>query len=182
MLALPRWKVAIALLAVLFGLAFTAPNVIPQKTLDGLPSWLPKSKLNLGLDLQGGSYLLLEVDTDSLRAEKLNNLVEDTRTTLAAKSIATTVLALANNVVTVRLADPGQSNTAYQALSQLGDVSATGAREVTAQNQPGGVITLSISDQALAEDTSKAVDQSIEIIRRRVDALGTREPSITRQG
>ncbi|HUO20920.1 MAG TPA: protein translocase subunit SecD [Caulobacteraceae bacterium] len=182
MLALPRWKVALCVLAVLFGLVFTAPNLIPQQTLDSLPGWLPKSKLNLGLDLQGGSYLLLEVDTDSLKAEKLNNLVEDARTTLSGKSIATTALGLNGAVVTVRLADAGQSNAAYQALSQVGDIQTSGAREVSVQTQPGGVITLSLSDQALAEDTSKAVDQSIEIIRRRVDALGTREPSITRQG
>ena len=55
MLALPRWKVILCIVAVLFGLVFTAPNVIPQKTLEALPGWLPKAKLNLGLDLQGGS-------------------------------------------------------------------------------------------------------------------------------
>jgi SecD/SecF fusion protein len=182
MLALPRWKIFVCLLAVLFGLAFTAPNLIPQKTLDSLPGWLPKSKLNLGLDLQGGSYLLLEVDTDALKAEKLNNLLEDARTTLAGKSLATTALGLNNGVVSVHLADPNQSNAAYQALNQLGQLQTDGARDVVAQNAGGGVINLSLSDRAMAEESSKAVDQSIEIIRRRVDALGTREPSITRQG
>lgn len=182
MLALPRWKVIVCIIAVLFGLAFTAPNVIPQQTLDAMPGWLPKAKLNLGLDLQGGSYLLLEVDTDALKAEKLNNLLEDTRTTLAGKQIATTGLGLSNGVVTATLANPGQADAAFQALTPLGALQPNGARDVVVRSQPGGVINLSLSDQAMALESSKAVDQSIEIIRRRVDALGTREPSITRQG
>ena len=165
----------------LFGLAFTAPNLIPQQTLDTLPGWLPKAKLNLGLDLQGGSYLLLEVDINALKAEKLNNLLEDTRTTLAGKQIATTSLGLSNGVVTAILANPAQADSAFSALATLGQLQPNGARDVTVHSQPGGV-NLALSDQAMALEFLQGGGPVIEIIRRRVDALGTREPSITRQG
>ena len=88
MLTLSRWKVTAVILSVIFGIVFSLPNVLPQKTLDALPGWVPHQKLNLGLDLQGGSYLLYEVDTDALRAERLTNMVEDVRTTLSALSQA----------------------------------------------------------------------------------------------
>ena len=63
----------------LFGVVFTLPNVLPQKVLDQAPAWVPNQKLNLGLDLQGGSYLLLEVDTAAPKTERLITLLEDVR-------------------------------------------------------------------------------------------------------
>src|SRR4051812_4085776 len=82
MLVMARWKVSICVFAVLFGVVFTLPNLLSQNTLDQFPSWLPHQKLNLGLDLQGGSSLLMEVDTQALKAERLGNLTESVRTTL----------------------------------------------------------------------------------------------------
>src|ERR1700761_5812817 len=88
MMTLSRWKVILVTIAVLFGVVFTLPNMLPQKTLDSLPGWMPKQKLNLGLDLQGGSYLLLEVDTKALKTERITNLIEDVRTNLREQTIA----------------------------------------------------------------------------------------------
>src|SRR3954470_19694711 len=155
MLALARWKVIVCIAAVLFGIWFTAPNLIPQKTLDSLPGWLPHQKLNLGLDLQGGSYLLLEVDLNSLKAEKLTNLVEDVRTTLRDKQIGFAGPDLVNGVVTVRITDPAQTDRATPLT--------TGQRDVVVHSQPGA-ITLALSETAMAVEGAKAVDQSIEII------------------
>src|SRR3954465_12253463 len=87
MMALSRWKVILVTLALLFGVVFTLPNVLPQSTLDSLPGWLPKQKLNLGLDLQGGSSLLMEVDTKALKAERLTNLLEDVRNALREQTV-----------------------------------------------------------------------------------------------
>jgi hypothetical protein len=84
---------------VIFGIVFSLPNVLPQKTLDALPGWVPHQKLNLGLDLQGGSYLLYEVDTDALRAERLTNMVEDVRTTLRNEQIEFGELGEAGGIV-----------------------------------------------------------------------------------
>jgi hypothetical protein len=66
MLTLSRWKIIAVTLSVIFGILFSLPNVLPQKTLDAMPGWLPHQKLNLGLDLQGGSYLLLMRSTPTL--------------------------------------------------------------------------------------------------------------------
>src|SRR5665213_872887 len=94
MIRLPKWKVIVCLAALVFGVLFTLPNLLPPKALAALPAWLPHNRINLGLDLQGGSYLLYEVDTAQLKTEKLTNLTEDVRNTLQQKQIASTPPAL----------------------------------------------------------------------------------------
>src|SRR5581483_4761462 len=84
-----------------------------------LPGWVPHQRLNLGLDLQGGSYLLLEVDTSALKTERLTNLVEDVRKTLRDKQIAFTGLGQANSQVTVHINDPNQLAAAADAVRKL---------------------------------------------------------------
>jgi SecD/SecF fusion protein len=180
MLDLPRWRVVLSILAVALGLIFTAPNFYP----DGLklPGFVPQHKLSLGLDLQGGSYLQLEVDTAALRTERLTNLTEDVRTALRDQQIQFSNLTVANGSVSVRITDPSQVNAAHNALNKLGTQLATGARDIVVAAGPDQQLFLTLPDQALAADASKAVEQSIEILRRRIDALGTKEPDIQRQG
>ena len=183
MLTLTRWKVIICVLAVLFGVSFTLPNVLPQKTLDTFPSWIPHQKLNLGLDLQGGSYLLLEVDTAALKAERLTNLIEDVRTPLQTAQIPYTGLGQVGDSISVHITDPTQVDKAFQALVKLSQpIQNTATRDLDVTTQPGGGVRLALSPQAMQAESAKAVEQSIEKIRRRVDALGTKEPSITSQG
>jgi preprotein translocase subunit SecD len=183
MLTLTRWKVIICVLAVLFGVAFTLPNVLPQKALDSFPAWVPHQKLNLGLDLQGGSYLLLEVDTAALKTERLTNLIEDVRTTLQTAQIPYTGLGQVGDAITVHVTDASQADKAFQALTKLAQpIQNTATRDLEVTTQPGGQIRVALSAQAMQAESAKAVEQSIEKIRRRVDALGTKEPSITSQG
>ena len=77
MLALSRWKIAVVLISVVFGVLFSLPNVLPDSALAQWPGFLPHQRLNLGLDLQGGSSLLYEVDTDALKKQRLNDLQEE---------------------------------------------------------------------------------------------------------
>jgi preprotein translocase subunit SecD len=182
MLELPRWRVILCLAAAIFGLAFTLPNVLPDSVLARMPDWLPHQKLNLGLDLQGGSYLQLEMDTNALKTERLTNLVEDVRRTLRDAPIDFSALGMANGQVSVRINDPTQVQTALTALQKLNQTVATGVQELKITTGPDQRILLGVSDQALTAETVKAVDQDIEIVRRRIDALGTKEPSIVRQG
>uniref|UniRef100_B0T1P6 Protein translocase subunit SecD n=1 Tax=Caulobacter sp. (strain K31) TaxID=366602 RepID=B0T1P6_CAUSK len=185
MLTLSRWKVTAVILSVIFGIVFSLPNVLPQKTLDALPGWVPHQKLNLGLDLQGGSYLLYEVDTDALRAERLTNMVEDVRTTLRNDQIEFGELGEAGGVVRVRITDPGKVDQAVSLLRKSvgGPLQgAIGGRDTRIDNKGDGRLELSFVPEAAKADAAKAVDQSIETIRRRVDAMGTKEPTITRQG
>lgn len=182
MLNLSRWKVVLVVAAILFGILFALPNMLPAKTVATLPAWAPKKVLNLGLDLQGGSYLLLEVDTTQLRKEKMASLVEDTRQTLRSNEIEFADLGQANGAVSVRIVDPNQVDAAHSALSRLQGVTRNGAPDMTVTRQDGQRLRLAYADEALSEQAAAAVDQSIEIIRRRIDPDGNKEIPVTRQG
>lgn len=185
MLSLARWKVALVLLSIVFGLVFSLPNVLPKETRDALPGFVPKRTLNLGLDLQGGSYLLLEVDTAALRVERLTNTVEDVRTQLRERQIAFSDLGVVNGEVAVRITDPAQVQPALTALR--GSIGAPFAgsltgRDVNVVSAPDQRLRVAFVPDAFEAEAARAVEQSIEIIRRRIDELGTREPTIIRQG
>jgi preprotein translocase subunit SecD len=183
MLRLSRWKVILVILAVLFGVVFTLPNALPQKTLDSLPGWVPKQKLNLGLDLAGGSSLLMEVDTKALKAERLTNLIEDVRNNLHQENIAFDNLHQQGDAVVVHIASAADMDKAFPALAKLSQpIQNSAVRDLQVTTQAGQMIQLALSDQAMQAESAKAVEQSIEKIRRRVDALGTKEPSIAPQG
>lgn len=181
MLAISRWKIIACVLAAIFGIVFTLPNVLPTGTL---PGWMPQPRLNLGLDLQGGSYLLLEVDTKALKAEKLTNTVEDIRQTLRNEKIAFSDLAVVGDGINVRITDPARTNDAVNLIqTSQGQplAGAPGGREFSV-SRDGDRIRLAFVEEAFNAEAGKAVEQSIEIIRRRIDELGTREPTIIRQG
>jgi protein-export membrane protein SecD len=183
MLRLARWKLILVVLAVVLGGLFSLPNALPT---GGLPGWLPQQRLNLGLDLQGGSYLLLEVDTAALRRERLNNLLEEIRATLRSERLAYTGLQLRGSTVTVRITAPGQVDRAIEAIEALGGGGAgavAGApRSLSVASGADQTVRAVFSEDALVAAEQAAVQDSIEVIRNRVDELGTREPSITRQG
>ncbi|MGZ3403561.1 MAG: protein translocase subunit SecD, partial [Phenylobacterium sp.] len=111
MMNLARWKVIVVVLATMFGLLFTLPNLLPAKVRDGLPGFMPKNTLHLGLDLQGGSRLLYSVDTVALRTERLTNMAEDIRTSFREKNIAFTDLAVTNGEIGLRITDASQLDT-----------------------------------------------------------------------
>ena len=182
MIQLRRWKVILVALATVFGIVFTLPNVLPASVTKGWPAALTP-KLNLGLDLQGGSYLLLSVDTAALQKETLNNLIEDVRRDLQTAQIPFTDLGLAGGAVTVRISDPAQAAAAYNSVAKLAAPlpGSPGGRDLTV-TRSDQVITLTPVAEAQAANAAKAVEQSIEIVRRRIDQLGTREPTIVRQG
>jgi preprotein translocase subunit SecD len=182
MIQLRRWKVILVVLAALYGVLYTLPNVLPASVTKSWPSVL-NQKVNLGLDLQGGSYLLLGVDTAALQKDTLNNLVEDVRRDLQNDMIPFTGLAAANGAVSVHITDPAQAAGAYNTLAKLAQplAGAPGGRDMIA-TRSDQVITLTPVKEAQTANAAKAVEQSIEIVRRRIDQLGTREPTIVRQG
>jgi preprotein translocase subunit SecD len=185
MINLSRWKIIVTVLALIFGVFYSLPNLVPQKALEAMPAFLPHKKLNLGLDLQGGSYLLLEVDTKALREEKLTNTMEDVRKLLGEARIPFTDLAIVNGEVWVRITDPGQIGQAMNTLrrsvgSSLAGV--VGGRDVAISRGDDQRVRISFVAEAMNAEAGQAVQQSIEIVRRRIDELGTREPTIIRQG
>ena len=183
MIQLSRWKVTLVVLSLIMGVLLAFPNLLSPQQRASLPGWLPKNALNLGLDLQGGSYLLLEVDVPAMRQARVANLVEDVRVTLREAGIGVNQLQREEGGVVVTVANAGQYDAAFQALRTLGGATGpSGQVERAATRLSDNRIRFGYTDAAMQGMGSTAVDQSIEVVRRRIDSLGTREPSITRQG
>src|ERR671910_1293348 len=108
MLYFSRWKTVSIWAVVLLGLIFAAPNLFSQSTLDALPDWMPKRTMTLGLDLQGGSHILLQIDRQDLANERLETTRDDIRTLLRDAKIGYTGLTGSGNAVQVRIRDQAQ--------------------------------------------------------------------------
>ncbi len=175
MLHFANWKISIVLGVCLFGLAFAFPNLLDRETAGSLPDGIPHKQISLGLDLQGGSHLLLEVDVKSVLRERLTSLVDTVRTTLRKDRVGYKGLGVEGHAVVVTIRKAEQFDAAFQSLRSLDQ----GAPGHTGEN---GLIRLELTEQAIQDRIKSAVDQSIEIVRRRIDETGVREPTIQRQG
>ncbi|MEO9788933.1 MAG: protein translocase subunit SecDF, partial [Aurantimonas coralicida] len=127
MLYFSRWKTFLIWLTVAIGVLYASPNVLPQQALDKLPSWFPQQSVTLGLDLQGGSYILLEVDSQSLVADRVQTLRDDARQALRTERIGYAGLSDNDRTVTIRLRDPEQVAAAREALSPMTDPISSGS-------------------------------------------------------
>jgi preprotein translocase subunit SecD len=185
MLNFARWKSSLIIITALVTMLLAAPNVMPQAWVDKLPKVL-RTQMTLGLDLQGGVHLLLQVDADAVRREKMETLRDDVRRILRDARVLVQSINFQGNGVVLRLRE-GQNaelaNTELRKLPQpLGGLFATTGQfdyEVTRQ---GDSFTVVATEAGLRDRISRAVTQSIEIVRRRIDQLGTTEPVIQRQG
>jgi len=186
MLYISKWKAAAILLTAFICCLFAVPNFFSEKTIQRWPSWAQRH-IVLGLDLQGGSHILLQVDANDVRRQKLQALQDDVRKLLreARVGITRAPVIRGNSVeVIVRESDVQQALTKLRDLSQPlgGFLGSTGQRTVDVENAGAGLIRLTVTEPALVERTRQVVDQSVEIIERRVNAMGLVEPSIQRQG
>ncbi|MEZ5825805.1 MAG: hypothetical protein R3C97_14025 [Geminicoccaceae bacterium] len=187
MLNYPRWKIILVSAVLLFGVAFSLPNLLERDTADGLPNWLPKSQINLGLDLQGGSHLLLQVEVDEVVKERLETLRNDVRLALRKARVGIRQ-AVRDGALILSLTDPTQEAEALAEIEKLNAVvpasSFGGPSGMTydVTSDGSGRITIRYSEMAREQLISGTVNQSLEVVRRRIDELGTREPTIQRQG
>jgi protein-export membrane protein SecD len=190
MLHFQRWKLILVAVVVAAGLLFALPNLFPKTSLEGLPSWLPHHQVNLGLDLQGGAHLLYQIDEAEMIEDWLKNIRGDVRETLRRERIGYSDLTqdVARRTVSVKIREPGDLERAETELKKLsvpigGDVfGGFSGNDMTVTRQPDGRIELTVTDPGLAHRMTSAIQASIETIRRRVDAFGTTEPSIQREG
>ncbi len=181
-----RKAIAVALVC-LASLIFTLPNFFSKETVALWPDWLPKQQMPLGLDLQGGAYLLLAMNTDELRADWLQTLRDDARRQLRDAKTGFTGLGLAGNSVQVRLAKPEETDKAVKELSKLiqpvgNAILGTSGNDLTVTTTEPGVIVIQPTDQGMTNRITNAANAAIETVRRRVNSLGTTEASVTRQG
>src|SRR5712664_717006 len=186
MLYFSRWKALAIILTALVVCLCAIPNFFPEATVKGWPAWAQR-RLVLGLDLQGGSYLLLEVDSNYVKKEKLDQIRDDVRRTLRDAKIGYTGLAVRNDAVEVRISRESDALTALAKLRELsqplgGLLGSSGQRSVEVTDAGGGLIRITVPQAAITERIRQTIEQSIQIVERRVNQLGTVEPVIQRQG
>src|SRR6202166_2205678 len=186
MLYFTRWKALGIIFLALVVCLCAVPNFFPESTVKGWPLWAQR-RLVLGLDLQGGSYLLLEVDSNYVKKEKLDQVRDDVRRALRDAKIGYTGLAVRNDAVEVRISRDTDVPNALAKLRELsqplgGLLGSSGQRSLEVADGGGGVIRLTVPPAAVTDRIRQSVEQSIQIVERRVNELGTVEPLIQRQG
>ncbi|MCX7932081.1 MAG: protein translocase subunit SecD [Rhodovarius sp.] len=187
MMYFARWKQAAILALCLFGVLVALPNLLPRSAF---PDWFTPRTVKLGLDLRGGSYLLLEVDTSALLRERLEALVDGARRGLSGANPPIRYSGLRAEPelrrISVRITDPAQREAAARILRELAQEVSLGAGQrapdIEVALQPDGLLTATVTEPGLRAKASAAVEQSLEIVRRRIDETGVVEALIARQG
>ncbi len=177
---IPNWKIFLIAAVSLFGVFYSAPNFLSPQTREWmqetLPSFMPMKSVNLGLDLRGGAHLLYEVDVDAALSERADIIEADLRKTLREEKIGYTRLGNTDGGVRVTMRDPSDGENIRKILRRIDS-----ALEVTT-SEDEKTIEATIGEAARQEVFDQTLSQSIEIVRRRIDELGTTEPIIQRQG
>ena len=164
-------RIAIIIAICLFGFFLAIPNFLPKGI--NLPSWW--QPINLGLDLQGGSNLLLEVKMDEVLKDRMATIEDSVRQILREHRIRYQNLTTTDDSVKVKI---DNSTARSQAMGYLRNIE-DGLTVTVVDND---VVEIKYSEIAYNQLQAKVVAQSIEIVRRRIDELGTKEPTIQSQG
>ena len=176
MVQIPRWQYITVIVVLLGGLILAAPNLISRQAAEELPGWLPSDQINLGLDLRGGIYLLMEADIQGVIEERQDNLAETLRLDLRRDGVEGTRISVApDGAVILRLADPNQ-------VDLVKDIARRQSVDYVVTSEGDDGVRVAYSEQALVQIANQIMEQTLEIIRVRIDETGTREPSIQRQG
>ena len=189
MLQFSRWQVVFIALLVALGGYFALPNLFPEG--EAPPGLVEDSRVTLGLDLQGGSYLLLQVDTEGVLEDRVRNLRPDMIRALRDRSADGGALRYSRiqvrpDAVSVRINDAGDLELAERRLRALGrglgQGLGGGGREIEVERGADQTLVMRLTETARGYYADTAVADSIEAVRRRIDSTGTTEPLITRQG
>lgn len=164
-----KWKIFISTICTVLALIYAAPNFVNVNA-----SWLPNSKVNLGLDLRGGSHLLLDVDFDSYLTDTMENLGDSLRKYLRDDKIGYKNLTSIKNSLEFEIRDPADFAKVKKILNKIDSNFIVKLNDNT--------VSCHYNESSLSDLRSKVIDQSIEIIRMRIDSSGTKEPIIQRQG
>lgn len=179
------YLVALYLAIVVAGLLFALPNVLPASVLERWPSVLPDKPVSLGLDLRGGSHLVLEVDGTELQRERVRTLGEEARRTLREADVPWRSVQAGERGVSIALRNAGQQARAIDVLSALATPvgAARADLDVAGRQIDGSVgVELTLTAEGQRQSITRAVEQSLEVIRKRVDQVGVADPTIQRIG
>src|SRR2546428_1865768 len=175
MLYFANWKVLLICGICALGVLLSLPNLFTPAELARLPSVIPHKQVALGLDLRGGCYLLLEVDVAAAQRDRLGTIIDSVRNTLRDAHIGYTGLNVEGDAITFMIREPDRIEEAKKALAKIDP-------DLTVEIAGDGSGTMKFSAVATESRRRQAVEQSIEIIRRRIDETGTKEPTIQREG
>ena len=187
MLDFPRWKIIGISTILLLGILFTIPSFLSEKTFDKLPSFA-QVKVNLGLDLAGGSHSLLEADIADLQKTQLDNMEKTVRTAMRGEAgpsddIGIGELSTAGGRISFMVRDQAQLDEARERLfRETQGAGLTGQRDWNIGVVDSTRIVMTPTGAGRAQAVAHAMDTARDIIDRRVNALGTREPTIIREG
>jgi SecD/SecF fusion protein len=181
MFVFSRFKAALILGICLLGITLSIPSLMPPQSL---PGWLKLPHVNLGLDLQGGSYLLMEVDRDALVKERLTNTRSQIAALLAAANVHGVHPTIQGQSIVIAAPDAATADAAKSALKTILDerTDPPANTAIWTVEMSGGQLTLRLADGALDEMARNAAIQAIPIVRQRVDETGVNEPVVARQG
>ena len=180
---LQRWLILAVLAA---GVLFALPNFFPERVVKTWPGFVPHGQVNLGLDLRGGSYIMLEASAAEVAQQRLQTLEEEVRSELRRDDnggrIGAGDVTLAGGRIAFLLRNPADVDKAVERMRALTRPAAGGARDFDVEVRDGTTVTVTPTAQGTRAALDTAMKQAVEIVRRRIDELGTREPTIIRQG
>ena len=175
------WKKILVVLVSIIGIGFAFPNVLSDKQRIQIPDWLPKQNMNLGLDLQGGAHLLLEVDTKTVFRERNESMIDALRIGMRRGNprVGYRGLGLRDNCFGFELLKEEDTPRAKKVISQLETNSFNSLLDV---ENKGKSFTICWTDAGRREILNSTIQQLIEILRRRLDETGTKDLTIQQQG
>jgi protein-export membrane protein SecD len=173
-----KWKTYLNFAVLVFGILFALPNLFTDAQLAPIREYFDVRKMSLGLDLRGGSYLLIEVDVRSVIRDRLEATKDEMREVLLDAGIKYTGLDVSGNSVVATLIDPASAAKAREIVAPL----IANETDMTLNIDDSGNVNLQIIDQGIIARQTRAVEQSIEIVRRRIDPDGVKELTVQRQG
>ena len=186
MLEFSKTKVWTIVLVLALGVWFAIPNLFPERTVATWPDWAPKSQINLGLDLRGGSHILLEADAESLFETRLESLEDNLRVELRRAdggAIAIGDVSLRGDRLSVLVRDPARVDDAVEIARDLASpIGLSGSDDYDVEVIDGTRLVMTPTEVGKADAVNAAMLQAVEVIRKRIDELGTREPTIIRNG
>ncbi|GAA4765110.1 protein translocase subunit SecD [Stakelama sediminis] len=185
MLDFPRWKVWTVIVTIIVAMLFAVPSFFPKTARESWPSWVPKPAINLGLDLAGGSYILLEGDTQGFEHDRLDHMRDTVLNDMRqGPSIAIGDISTRNGQVSFMVRDASQVDAARERLlkSTGSGAGLTGQREWNIDVVDSNRFVITPTKAGDAEALNRAMNDAREVVDRRINALGTLEPTIVRQG
>ncbi|MFN3945931.1 MAG: protein translocase subunit SecD [Allosphingosinicella sp.] len=184
MLDFPRWKIWGISIILIVGVLLSVPSFVPERHLQGLPNWMT-ARINLGLDLAGGSHLLLEAQTEDVARQRLEQMEEAIRLEMRRQRprIEIGEVSTAGGQLSFLVRNPAQVDAAAElARGQTQPVGLTGQRDWNVNVVDTTRVVMRPTEAGINDAIERAMETATEVVRRRIDELGTREPTIIRQG